>query len=642
MSAQMQQHKAHVRKTMRQASSENTFALEELAEELKDAKHCLTRAKRPHIKALLASQIRYAAAEELRLLSEDDAPANVPNDRMSFSEDAKNLAADLAEAKTLLGRAKRQETKSRLVAYVRAATAREVEVLAAQNTSKEREPQDDALKAEAAGYVEREPSPEDARALHALAADVGVKAPPKRLPPSKKGVVVSAPVEARTAPPAAAPRFDRSGAEAPPPLGAGADVPDRVASIWETAKRDKLAAEMEQAAAADRAAAEAPAPAPPRRKADPPRSRAFDGCKKGFLGGAAPAKKVTEPLPPPPEPKKKSSSLSDFARKLPPAKDPQMHHRRAAAYERHREREAAEKARREAEAEAKTARAASQGAAEAAAVLEKAAAAASKAAAAAPEQPPKPPPATGNDPKVDALASKLRTMGNSTRQAMEPNCPPPQPISEPASTAPRPIKGRPPATTEKTFVAVTAFGWEQGDRKSPWARVSVPLSGVEPEQVSCVFGEDAFDLQIRGLRGKDYRLRRNALGGNIDPAKSSYSVAGGRVVVKLRKVPLEDGSFVEWEELSCPGGDREKAVDNAPRKPGGEPYDIARKLYETGNPIVREKIGAAATRHRDRIFAQGCDSPLEDVLKEHGGKLEEILRRNNPLKEKLFDSGLGE
>ena len=380
----MQQHKAQVRKTMRQASSENTFALEELAEELKDAKNCLTRATRPHVKALLASQIRYAAAEELRLLSGDDAPASVPNDRMSFSADAQNLAADLAEAKTLLARAKRPETKSRLVAYVRAATAREVEVLAAQNTpkaepSKEREPRDDAPKAQAAGYVEREPSPEDARALHALAADVGVKAPPKKLPPSK-GVVVSAPVEARKAPPATAPRFDRSGAEAPPPLGTDADVPDQVASIWEKAKQDKLADEMEAAAAADRAAAEAPAPAPPRRKADPPRSRAFDGCKKGFLGGAAPAKKVTEPPPPPAETKKKSSSLSDFARKLPPAKDPQMHHRRAAAYERHREREAAEKARREAataeaekKREAAEARAARQGAAEAAAVLEKAA-----------------------------------------------------------------------------------------------------------------------------------------------------------------------------------------------------------------------------------------------------------------------------
>ena len=40
--------------------------------------------------------------------------------------------------------------------------------------------------------MEREPSPEDARALHALAADVGVKAPPKKLPPSKGVVGVGA------------------------------------------------------------------------------------------------------------------------------------------------------------------------------------------------------------------------------------------------------------------------------------------------------------------------------------------------------------------------------------------------------------------------------------------------------------------
>ena len=393
MSAQMQQqHKAQVRRTMRQAASENTFALEELADELKDAKNCLTRAKRPHVKALLASQIRYAAAEELRLLSGDDAPASVPNDRMAFSADAQNLAADLAEAKALLSRAKRPETKSRLVAYVRAATAREVDVLAAQNTpkaepSKERKPQDDAPKAEAAGYVEREPSPEDARALHALAAEVKGPAPPKKLPPSK-GVVVSAPVEARRAPPAAAPastaaarRRRRRSARAPT-CRTGSRRSGRRRSRTSSPTRWRLLPPLT-----------APRPRRQRRRrpkrADPPRSRAFDGCNKGFLGGAAPAKKVTEPPPPPAETKKTSSSLSDFARKLPPAKDPQMHHRRAAAYERHREREAAEKARREAataeaaaalkaKREAVEARAARQGAAEAAAVLEKAAAHASK------------------------------------------------------------------------------------------------------------------------------------------------------------------------------------------------------------------------------------------------------------------------
>ena len=48
MSAQMQQHKAQVRKTMRQAASENTFALEELADELKDALGAAVDVERRH------------------------------------------------------------------------------------------------------------------------------------------------------------------------------------------------------------------------------------------------------------------------------------------------------------------------------------------------------------------------------------------------------------------------------------------------------------------------------------------------------------------------------------------------------------------------------------------------------------------
>ena len=59
MSAQMQQHKAQVRKTMRQASSENTFALEELADEL-------LKAMRVHS----IEERRYALAREFTLTTE--------------------------------------------------------------------------------------------------------------------------------------------------------------------------------------------------------------------------------------------------------------------------------------------------------------------------------------------------------------------------------------------------------------------------------------------------------------------------------------------------------------------------------------------------------------------------------------------
>ena len=102
MSAQMQQHKAQVRKTMRQASSENTFALEELAEELKDAKNCLTRD---------AASRQGAARFPNKICGGRGAPVIIRRRRAGerserpheFSADASNLAADLAEAKARSG-----------------------------------------------------------------------------------------------------------------------------------------------------------------------------------------------------------------------------------------------------------------------------------------------------------------------------------------------------------------------------------------------------------------------------------------------------------------------------------------------------------------------------------------------------------
>ena len=94
-----------------------------IGRELKDAKSCPHARARPHVKALLASQIRYAAAEELAVVVGRRRAGERSNDRMAFSADARNLAADLAEREHCLGRAKRPETTSRLVAYVRAAAS---------------------------------------------------------------------------------------------------------------------------------------------------------------------------------------------------------------------------------------------------------------------------------------------------------------------------------------------------------------------------------------------------------------------------------------------------------------------------------------------------------------------------------------
>ena len=285
------------------SSSENTFALEELAEELKDAKtRPPARDTRPYQGAARSpNKICGGRGAATGCVRRRRAGERSERPHEFQSADARRSRRTLAEA-ALLGRAKRQETKSRLVAYVRAATAREVDVLAAQNTpkaspSKERKPQ-----------AATPPRPRPLALWSAAVAGRRAGAPRPRSGgggrralrcrrPRPRGLRRSVGARlrrARRAPPARRPsastaaRLDER--HEPPPLGAGDDVPDRVASIWEKAFRTSSPTRW-RLLPQDRAAAEAPAPAPPRRKADPPFGRAPARCKKGRAHGAAPRRR---------------------------------------------------------------------------------------------------------------------------------------------------------------------------------------------------------------------------------------------------------------------------------------------------------------------------------------------------------------
>lgn len=82
-----------------------------------------------------------------------------------------------------------------------------------------------------------------------------------------------------------------------------------------------------------------------------------------------------------------------------------------------------------------------------------------------------------------------------------------------------------PSTTS-SFVPIETFGWDQeGGYPSKWVSVYV-MSGIDgvgdlpKESVICRFERDSFDLQIRGLNGKDYRLVKTALEHDIKPEES--------------------------------------------------------------------------------------------------------------------------
>ena len=226
---------------MRQASSENTFALEELADELAGAKNCQRARRGRRQSAARFPNKSMLAAEEFRLLSGDDAPASVPNDRMAFSADADAACGPTQQGQGVVSEGQApSRRRDRLVAYVRAATARDFDVLAAQNTpaepSKERERKATPPRPRPRAMWSASRRRKTARATHALAAawsqgaaeEAASSRPCRRRAPVEMDRTASAALRTPTSPSSSERRGGAAAARQRAP-----SVPDRVASIWE-------------------------------------------------------------------------------------------------------------------------------------------------------------------------------------------------------------------------------------------------------------------------------------------------------------------------------------------------------------------------------------------------------------------------
>ncbi|CAN0536895.1 unnamed protein product, partial [Ectocarpus sp. 8 AP-2014] len=88
------------------------------------------------------------------------------------------------------------------------------------------------------------------------------------------------------------------------------------------------------------------------------------------------------------------------------------------------------------------------------------------------------------------------------------------------------------------YATVEKFAWDQGSFSSPKVSVYVPLEGVgaAKERVSCSFTSRGFDLTVKDLNGKSYRLLQNNLDKDIVPGESKILVKRDKVIVKLQKV----------------------------------------------------------------------------------------------------------
>ena len=153
----------------------------------------------------------------------------------------------------------------------------------------------------------------------------------------------------------------------------------------------------------------------------------------------------------------------------------------------------------------------------------------------------------------------------------------------------------PPQTT---YNSIDRFAFDAGSSSDKFVTIYLPLPGVgsiSKDQISCDFGKDAFDITIRDLEGKNYRLKVNNLEHDIEPAKSKYIVKADKIVVKLHKVKGEYGGFGFWNKLTDPKKSEKKKKSD----PSGDLMGMMKDLYDSGDDSMRKIIGETMMKQRN-------------------------------------------
>jgi len=210
------------------------------------------------------------------------------------------------------------------------------------------------------------------------------------------------------------------------------------------------------------------------------------------------------------------------------------------------------------------------------------------------------------------------------------------------SSAPRRLADMPPETKDArattqgpppptAWEPVTSYAFDAGTVETPWVVVSVSVPGVRAEDVACDFGVDSFDLRItRRPPRPGLRFRRDALDRDVVPAACRVRVKPDRVVLKLRKKPAEGladatkVAYPQWADLAKKGGRKEKEHDRAPRHAGSRPYEVAKKLFELGDDGMKQRLGEAYLRCREREQQWGPD-PLKGIFGDQDAQFEELF-----------------
>jgi calcyclin binding protein len=241
--------------------------------------------------------------------------------------------------------------------------------------------------------------------------------------------------------------------------------------------------------------------------------------------------------------------------------------------------------------------------------------------------------------QLEGLAKKLRKEGEalkrveaSRRTASEEDtttttttAPPPQekpnPTPEPEPTSAPDVPVPPPSVPATSaagatyygngaFVSVDRFSFDAGGYNAPFVSVYVNLNGVGSiarDSIICEFTSSSFDLIVKDLNGKSYRLVKDHLEKDIDPDKSKIIVKADKIVVKLAKVKQTDyGGYDYWTKLTDT-----KAKTGKTKSKGADPQssimDLMKSMYDDGDDSMKKIIGETMMKQQQGGLNENTD-----------------------------------
>lgn len=199
--------------------------------------------------------------------------------------------------------------------------------------------------------------------------------------------------------------------------------------------------------------------------------------------------------------------------------------------------------------------------------------------------------------QMEALAKRLQKESDALKRVeksreMESQADKKETLSSSTVPAQAPSPASPPVISSSVkYVPIDRFAFDAGGYNAPFVTIYVDLPAVgsiSRGNIQCDFKRASFDLVVKDLRGKSYRLFKDSLEKDIDPEKSKIIVKADKIIVKLAKIKQSDyGGYDYWTKLT----DTKKTKDGKKEDPQSSIMGLMKQMYDDGDDNMKKMIG---------------------------------------------------